>query len=75
MAFMFHSYNNYIICKEQNCNKLHNVNGGVPVCSKSCGLVASQRKFKKKEWSKLVRHSKGISLEIHTQVKRQFESF
>lgn len=37
-------------------------------------LSVSQRKFKKKEWSKLVRHSRSVSVEIRTQVKRQFES-
>ena len=42
----------YNIGKEQNCNKLHNVNGGVSVCSVVV-LSVSQRKFKKKEWSKL----------------------
>ena len=38
----------YIICKEQNCNKLHNVNGGVSVCSKCCGLVSVAKEIQEK---------------------------
>lgn len=38
----------YIICKEQNCNKLHNVSGGVSVCSKGCGLVFAAKEIQEK---------------------------
>lgn len=38
----------YIICKEQNCNELHNVDGGVSVCSKCCGLVGVAKEIQEK---------------------------
>lgn len=38
----------YIICKERNRNKLHNVNGGVSVCSKCCGLVSVVKEIQEK---------------------------
>ncbi|CAH3028864.1 unnamed protein product [Porites evermanni] len=38
----------YIICKERNRNKLHNVNGGVSVCSKCWGLVSVVKEIQEK---------------------------
>jgi len=39
------SVNEYILCREQYCKKLHDVEGGVPACSQCRGLVNTAKEI------------------------------